>query len=81
MAGPVQYDRGVHERTPEEEYGRVPEILEGEDEGFRDPPAPIDPYTPEPGPRPGERRAFRALALAFIVLAIVVGLIIYAAVR
>ena len=70
-----------HERTPAEEYGRVPEILEGEDEGFRDPPAPIDPYTPEPGARPGERRAFRVMLLAFVAIAVVVAIVIYAAVR
>jgi hypothetical protein len=71
----------VNERGPEQEWGRDPEILEGEDEGFREPPAPLDAYTPEPGPRPGERRAFRVLALAFVPIAVVVAIVIWAAVR
>jgi len=58
-----------------------PVILEGDDETHVEPAPPVEPYTPEPGPRPGERRAFRVLALAFIALAIVVGLLVWAAVR
>jgi hypothetical protein len=71
----------MSEREPEQEYGREPEILEGEDEGFRQPAAPIDPYTPEPGPRPGERRAFRVMWLAFIPIAVGIALVVWAAVR
>jgi hypothetical protein len=58
-----------------------PSIVQGEDDVPRQPAPPLDPYTPEPGPRPGERRAFRVLPLAFIVIAIVVGIVIWAAVR
>jgi hypothetical protein len=41
-------------------------------------PPPQDPYTPEPGPRPGERRAFRVLAWAWLAVAIVVALVLWA---
>jgi hypothetical protein len=58
-----------------------PSIVQGEDDVPRQPAPPLDPYTPEPGPRPGERRAFRVLPLAFIVIAIVVGIVIWAAMR
>lgn len=69
------------ERTPEEEYSREPFVLEGEDDVPRQPSPPIDPYTPEPGPRPGERRAFKVMWLAVAVVAIVVAIVIYAAAR
>jgi hypothetical protein len=39
---------------------------------------PKDPYTPEPGPSEGERRAFRLLPLVWIVVAILAGIILYA---
>ena len=71
----------MSERTPEQEYGRDPEILEGEDEGFREPPAPLDPFTPEPGARAGERRAFRVMWLALIPIGIVIAIVVYAAAR
>jgi hypothetical protein len=58
-----------------------PVVMEGEDAAHLEPAPPVEPYTPEPGPRPGERRAFRVLALAFLALAIVVGLLIWVAVR
>ncbi len=73
--------RPVTERTPEEEYSREPYVLEGEDDIPRQPSPPLDPYTPEPGPRPGERRAFNVMWLAVAVIAIVVAIVIYAAVR
>ena len=69
------------ERTPEEEYSREPYVLEDEDDIPRQPSPPFDPYTPEPGARPGERRAFNAMWLAVAVIAIVVAIVIYAAVR
>jgi hypothetical protein len=53
-----------------------PPLVEGEDDA-----PPLDPYTPEPGPRVGERRAFRVLSLAFIVIGIVVAIVVWAAVR
>lgn len=43
-----------------------PEVLEGEDDIPREPAAPLDPYTPEPGPRPGDERAFRVLRWAWV---------------
>jgi hypothetical protein len=58
-----------------------PAVIEGEDEPTRQPAPPLDPYTPEPGPGPGERRAFRALWLAIAVVAIVVAVVLYAALR
>lgn len=58
-----------------------PEVLRGEDELPRLPAPPLDPYTPEPGPRPGEQRAFRTMRIAVIVLAVVVATVIYAALR
>jgi hypothetical protein len=69
------------ERTPEEEYSREPYVLEGEDDVPRQPSPPLDPYTPEPGPRPGERRAFNVMRIALLVVAIVVAIVVYAAVR
>jgi hypothetical protein len=65
----------------EREVQHEPQVIEGEDELPRQPSPPLDPYTPEPGPRPGERRAFRVLALTFVALAVVVAIIIWAAVR
>ena len=58
-----------------------PQVLEGEDELPRQPAPPLDPYTPEPGPTPGDRRAFRVIRLAFIPILIVVAIVIYAAFR
>ena len=58
-----------------------PEVLEGEDDVPRQPVMPRDPYVPEPGPRPGERRAFRVLVWAWIPVLVAVALVIWAAVR
>jgi hypothetical protein len=58
-----------------------PEVLTGEDELPRQPAPPLDPYTPEPGPRAGEQRAFRVMRIAVIVVAVVVAVVIYAALR
>ena len=66
---------------PERPVQRDPEVLEGEDQIPREPPAPLDPYTPEPGPRPGEQRAFKVMRWAWVLIAIVVALVIWAAVR
>jgi len=65
----------------EREVQHDPQVLEGEDESPRQPAPPLDPYTPEPGPGPGERRAFRVMRLSFIAIAIVVAIIVYAAIR
>jgi hypothetical protein len=58
-----------------------PEILEGEDEIPREPPPPLDPYTPEPGPRPGEQRAFNVLRWAWVPILVAVLLILIAVFR
>jgi hypothetical protein len=58
-----------------------PVVIEGEDRDHVEPSPPRDPYTPEPGARAGERRAFRVLALTFVALAIVAAILIWAAVR
>ena len=65
----------------EREVQHDPQVLEGDDELPRQPAPPIDPYTPEPGPVPGDRRAFKVMRLAFIVVGIVIAILIYAAVR
>jgi hypothetical protein len=67
--------------TDEREVQHEPQVIEGEDEVPHQPAPPLDPYTPEPGPRPGERRAFRVLALAFVPIAITAGIVIWALVR
>jgi hypothetical protein len=46
-----------------------------------EPAPPLDPYTPEPGPRPGERRAFRTMRWAVLVLAVLIGVLIWVALR
>lgn len=58
-----------------------PEVLAGEDELPRQPVMPRDPFVPEPGPRPGEQRAFRVMRLALIVVAILIAIVIYAVLR
>ena len=65
----------------EREVQHEPQVLEGEDELPRQPAPPLDPYTPEPGPGPGERRAFGVMRLAWIVLAIVVAIVLVALLR
>jgi hypothetical protein len=55
-----------------------PQILEGEDELPRQPMRVGDPYTPEPGPTPAERRAFRLLPLVWIAVFVLAGIILYA---
>jgi hypothetical protein len=62
----------------EREVQHDPQVIEGEDDVPRQPSLPKDPYTPEPGPTAGERRAFRLLPLVWIVLAILAGIILYA---
>jgi len=58
-----------------------PQVLEGEDDLPRQPSPPLDPYTPEPGPSPGERRAFKLLPLAWVVVFVLAGIILYAVFR
>lgn len=65
----------------EREVQHDPQVLEGEDESPHQPASPLDPYTPEPGPGPGERRAFKVMRLAWIPIAIAVAIVIFAALR
>ena len=65
----------------EREVQHDPQVLEGEDELPRQPAPPLDPFTPEPGPGPGERRAFGVMRLAWIVLAIVIAIVLIALFR
>lgn len=67
--------------SDEREVQHEPQVLEGEDDLPRQPAPPLDPYTPEPGPSPGDRRAFRVLRLAAIPLLIVIVIIVIAALR
>jgi hypothetical protein len=67
--------------TEEREVQHDPQVLEGDDDSPRQPAPPLDPYTPEPGPRPGERKAFNVMRLAWIPLLIGVAIVVWAAVR
>lgn len=72
----------TEERPEERPVQRDPLVLEGEDDVPREPAPPIDPYTPESGPGPGERRPLMILSATLIVLVVVVvGVILWAAVR
>ncbi|HEV2713119.1 MAG TPA: hypothetical protein VGU26_08485 [Gaiellaceae bacterium] len=66
-----------HERLVDTE----PEVLEGDDDIPREPAPPLDPYTPEPGPRPGEQRAFNVLRWAWVPIVVAVLLILIAVFR
>jgi len=57
------------------------EVIEGEDEIPRQPAPPLDPYTPEPGPRPGEWRAFTWMRWAWVPVVVAVAVVVYAALR
>jgi len=63
------------------EVQHEPQVLEGEDELPRQPAPPLDPYTPEPGARPGERKAFISMRWAVLIVLIVVAIIVWAALR
>ena len=56
-------------------------LVEGDDSDHVLPPPELDPYTPEPGARAGERKAFKALWVAIAIVLLVVALVVYAAVR
>ena len=71
----------MSEREEERLVQPEPEVLEGEDDLPRQPAPPLDPYTPEPGPRPGERRAFRVLMWAWIPVLVIVAIVLIAALR
>ena len=65
--------------SDEPEVQHHPQVLE--DDVPRQPSPPLDPYTPEPGPSPGEQRAFKLLPLAWIVVLVLAGIILYAVFR
>jgi hypothetical protein len=67
--------------TEEREVQHDPVVLQGKDDLPRQPAPPLDPYTPEPGPRPGERKAFSVMRWAWLVVAIVVAIVVWAALR
>ena len=56
-------------------------VVEGEGEFPVEPAPPLDPYTPDTGPGPGEERAYRVLRLAWVPLAIGALLILIALLR
>jgi hypothetical protein len=70
---------GQHEHIVDDE-GPIP-VVEGEDDFPVEPAPPLDPYTPDTGPGPGEERAYRVLRLAWIPIVIVGLLILIAIVR
>ena len=70
-------DEREHERLVQDD----PEVVEGEDEFPREPAPARDPYTPEPGPSPGERRAFGLLPLVWIVVLVLAAIILVAVFR
>jgi hypothetical protein len=78
--GRPRYNDGVSDER-EREVQHEPPVLEGEDELPRQPAPPLDPYTPEPGPGRGERRAFRVMRLAVIPVLVVVAIVVIAALR
>ena len=65
----------------EREVQHEPQVLEGEDDVPRQPTSHRDPFVPEPGPRAGERRAWGVMRFAWIPIAIVVVVVIWAAIR
>jgi hypothetical protein len=67
--------------TDEREVQHEPQVLEGDDDVPRQPAPPLDPYTPEPGPRAGEERAFSVMRLAWIPVLIVIAIVVWAAFR
>lgn len=67
--------------TEGHEVQHEPQVLEGDDDSPRQPAPPLDPYTPEPGPRAGEQRAFSVLRLAWIPVLIVISIVVWAALR
>ena len=78
---PTGGDGDEMEREPEREVQHEPQVLEGDDELPRQPTGERDPYVPEPGPSPGERRAFRLLPWAWLVVLVLAGIIVYAVFR
>ena len=57
------------------------ESFSGEEELLGGLPPSRDPYTPEPGPRPGEQQAFRILRWAWVPLLVVAVIILIGILR
>jgi hypothetical protein len=75
--GVVQHAGRTHGSPP-----LGPEVMGEDDAEFlRQPSPPLDPYTPEPGPRAGDQRAFRVLRWAWLPVLLMVAIIVWAAVR
>jgi hypothetical protein len=51
-------------------------VIEGDDQVPHQPAPELDPYTPEPGPRPGDRRAFSVLRWAWLPIGLAIGAIV-----
>ena len=66
---------------PEVDDRRDSIVVEGDDADHVLPPTELDPYTPEPGARPGDRKAFNLLWAAIAIVLLVVALVVYAAAR
>jgi hypothetical protein len=56
-------------------------VMGGDDLVPRQPAPPLDPYTPEPGARPGEARAFTWLRWAWLPVLVGLAVLVYAALR
>jgi hypothetical protein len=56
-------------------------VIAGEDDIPRQPAPPLDPYTPEPVARPGERRAWRVMRLAWVPVLVGLAIVLYALLR
>ena len=56
-------------------------VIQGDDDIPRQPAPPLDPYTPEPGPRPGEQRAFSLMRWAWVPILVAALLILIALFR
>ena len=76
----VRKGKGVHMKE-EREVQHEPQVLVGDDDVPRQPTSQRDPFVPEPGPRPGERRAWRVMRLAWIPIVIAVAVVLWAALR
>lgn len=66
----------MSERQPEIDDRHDSILVEGEDRDHVLPPSELDPYTPEPQP---PAKARRGLWLALLAVAIVIGIVVYAA--
>jgi hypothetical protein len=74
-------ERETRTTSPAEGPQRDPDFPEGAAELPNAGAPSEDPYTPEPGPRAGERRAFGALAWAWVVALVVAAIVVLAVLR